>query len=336
MKRFLATCALALLAAPAWAQHCTGEDLIARLAPEDQQWLSDRIADVPYHQGLLWQAQRGDQRLVIVGTYHFDHWLHEKTLARLAPELAQADRLMVELGPAEEAQMKAAITSDPSLMVNISGPTLPERLDAETWAELSRAMTARGIPAIMVSKMRPWYVAMMLGMSPCLIQQMTAQGAAKGLDWQLADLAQADDIPIEALEPWDTVMRMFDGLTPEEEIQMLTFSLPMANLADDYTVTMEKAYGEGDIWRIWEFTRLEAYRKTGLSAAEVDTMTAETEEILIFARNRNWIAPINAAAGEAAAKGKSVVVAFGALHLPAEEGVLRLLERDGWTITGMD
>ena len=30
---------------------------------------------------------------------------------------------------------------------------------------------------------------------------------------------------------------------------------------------------------------------------------------------------------------EGVAAAFGALHLPGEDGVLRLLERDGWTIT---
>ena len=38
------------------------------------------------------------------------------------------------------------------------------------------------------------------------------------------------------------------------------------------------------------------------------------------------------AAAEAAGQGKGVVAGFGALHLPGENGVLRLLERDGWTI----
>mgnify|MGYP002652706691 CR=1 FL=1 len=36
---------------------------------------------------------------------------------------------------------------------------------------------------------------------------------------------------------------------------------------------------------------------------------------------------------KARGRGKPVVAAFGALHLPGKDGVLRLLERDGWTIT---
>ena len=59
---------------------------------------------------------------------------------------------------------------------------------------------------------------------------------------------------------------------------------------------------------------------------------ALAQERLMDRRNRAWIAPLTQAAEAAAPKGTEVVAAFGALHLPGEEGVLRLLERDGWTV----
>ena len=68
---------------------------------------------------------------------------------------------------------------------------------------------------IMAAKMRPWYVSMMMGMSPCVLQQVAKTGAANGLDWQLMAEAEKADIPVVALEPWDTVLTMFGGLTPQ-------------------------------------------------------------------------------------------------------------------------
>lgn len=52
-------------------------------------------------------------------------------------------------------------------------------------------------------------------------------------------------------------------------------------------------------------------------------------------RNESWIAPLTRAARQAAdaAPGGQVVAGFGALHLPGERGVLRLLEKDGWQVT---
>lgn len=333
MKTFLAACSMSLLAGAGWGAECVGKNLIAALPEADRTWIRQQAEAVPYHQGILWQARKGDAHISIVGTYHFDHPIHAATVDRLRQSLAASDRLLVELGPEEEKQLQSAMLSDPALMMDLTGPTLPERLSPEQWAEVGDAMDARGIPAVMASRMRPWYVATLLAISPCAMAQMKQDGdQPDGLDRRLIAEAEATGIPVEALEPWDTVIRIFADLTPQEEIDMIVYSLPVASYADDYAATMEVAYAAGDIWQIWEFGRLDGYRNSGLSKEVVDEMLADAEEILINKRNRSWIAPLTGAAEEAAAKGLRVVAAFGALHLPGEQGVLRLLENDGWTI----
>lgn len=333
MKTVLAASALMFLAGAGFAGECVGENLIAALPGEDRAWIRDRAEAVPYHQGILWRAEKGDAWISIVGTYHFDHAMHPDTVARLQPDLAAADRLLVEMGPEEEAQLQAAMLSDPTLIMDPTGPTLPERLSEPQWQEVSAAMEARGVPAVMASRMRPWYLAMLMGFSPCAMQQLTQESALlNGLDKRLMAEAETIGLPVEALEPWDTVIQMFGNLTPQEEVDMIVYSLPMAGYADDYTTTMDDAYAAGDIWQIWEFGRLDGYRNSGLTEGEVDEMLAEAEQILMHDRNRAWIDPMTGAANMAAASGKGVVAAFGALHLPGEKGVLRLLEQEGWTI----
>lgn len=333
MKTFLAACMLSLLAGAGWSAECVGKNLIAALPEADQRWISDQAAAVPYHQGILWKASKGDASISIVGTYHFDHPLHAATVARLKSELTAADRLLVELGPEEEKQLQSAMIGDPTLMMDPTGPTLPERLSPDQWAELGEAMEARGIPAVVASRMRPWYVSTLLAFSPCAMAQLRQGGGeAGGLDRRLIAEAKAAGVPVTAMEPWDTVIRIFSGLTGQEEIDMIVYSLPVASYADDYTATMEDAYAAGDIWAIWEFGRLDGYRNSGLPNADVDRMLADAENILIHERNRNWIGPLTSAANGAAVKGKGVVAAFGALHLPGDQGVLRLLENDGWKI----
>lgn len=334
MKSIPCVIALCFCAQAAAAAECVGQNLIGALPEADQAWIEARVEDLPNREGILWQASKGDAKMVLVGTYHFNHPAHAQTLARIAQDVAEADRLLVELGPEEEEKLKTAMTSDPGLLMDIEGPTLPERLEPEIWAELGDAMEARGVPAIMASRMRPWYVATLLGMSPCIMAEVAAAGGqTSGLDWQIMGLAAGADIPIEALEPWDTVLKMFGGLTPDEEIALIRYSLPAASYADDYTVTLADAYQAEDVWPIWEFSRLDGYRNSGLPEAEVDAMLDEAEELLINARNRSWIGPLTRAAEDAAADGgKGIVAAFGALHLPGDQGVLRLLENDGWQV----
>lgn len=314
------------------AGQCVGQNLIEALPEAERAEIARRSAAVPNNRGLYWRATKGDARIDMIGTFHFDDPGHDSIIRTLSPVIADAGALMVELGPEEEAEMKARMAADPALIVSADGPTLPERLEQEDWQALSAALADRGIPAVMASRLRPWYAATILGLAPCMMQQMADPDAARGLDWQLIEVAEREDVPVRALEPWDTVLTIFADLTPQEEIDLIRYSLPAAAHADDYAVTMADAYFAEDVWSIWEFGRLDAYRSSGLTRDEVDALTAEAQAVLMDRRNRNWIAPLSDAARDAAARGKPVFAAFGALHLPGENGILRLLERDGWTV----
>lgn len=315
------------------AATCSGTDLLAGLPAERQAQIAEAVAVTPYAQGIRYRATRGDAVIEIVGTYHFDDPRHDPTVAEMRPLIGEAGALLVEAGPEEEQRLTRALAEDPSLMVDADGPTLPERMGDAEWRELSAAMAERGLPAIMASRLRPWYVAMMLGLSPCMIEAAQAEGGS-GLDHRLMEVAGDAGTPILALEPWDTVFGVFRGMTPQEELDMIRAALPAARLADDYAATTLEAYFRGDIWAIWEYGRLDAYESSGLPREAVDRQLQLAEERLMTERNRSWIEPLTQAAEAAAAEGKPVVAAFGALHLPGETGVLRLLEGEGWTITG--
>lgn len=315
---------------------CVGTNLIDALPAEQRAEIDEAIRDVPHHRGILWRATKGDQAITLVGTYHFGDPRHQAMLDRLQPALADSAALYVEAGPAEEARLTAALAADPSLMVDAEGPTLPERLPADEWKQLSAAMAERGTPAVLTSRMRPWYVAMMLGISPCMLAEVAASGDTGGLDHLLIERAEGMDLPVRALEPWDTVFTLFRDLTPAQEIDMIRTALPAAAHADDYAVTLTDAYFGGDVRAIWEFGRFDAYRNSGLSQAQIDGQMDMAQRQLMDRRNRAWIAPLTTGAAQAAVLGKGIVAGFGALHLPGEQGVLRLLEQDGWTVTRLD
>lgn len=316
----------------AQAPVCAGTDLLAGLAPERRAQIADAVAATPYARGIRYRATRGASVIEIIGTYHFPDPRHDPLVAEMRPLIERAGALLVEAGPEEEGRLARALAEDPALMVDPTGPTLPERMGAEEWAELGAAMADRGLPAMMVARLRPWYVAMMLGLSPCMIQSARAAGVDSGLDHRLMRIAADSGTPVVALEPWDTVFRVFRDLTPDEELDMIRAALPAARLADDYAATTLEAYFRGDIWSVWEFGRLDAYDSSGLPRAAVDRQMQLAEQRLMVERNRSWIGPLTRAADTAAARGKPVVAAFGALHLPGETGVLRLLEAEGWTI----
>lgn len=99
-----------------------------------------------------------------------------------------------------------------------------------------------------------------------MVRTMAEQGGESGgLDHLLVAEAQDAGTPVRSLEPWDTIFGLFEGLTPEQELDMIRASLPAASYADDYAVTLTDAYFDGDVWKIWEFGRFDAYANSGLS-----------------------------------------------------------------------
>ncbi|MDO5622337.1 MAG: TraB/GumN family protein [Paracoccus sp. (in: a-proteobacteria)] len=335
MKRLISAFAFALAGVlPAQAQTvCHGTDLIAAMPPEARADLHARTAQVPFHRGLIWQAEKGDARIVMAGTYHFPDPRHQALLDRLLPEIERADAVYVEANTDAQAQLQTEMARNPALIMEMDGPTLPERLPAPLWADLSQAMSERGMPPFLISKMRPWYVSVMLGVSPCAMQQIQAEGADKGLDGLIEASARAIDLPVHSLEPWNTLFSIFDGMTTEQEQDMLQMAMVTAKDADDYGVTLGNSYFNGDTWLIWQYGLDMAYEDDSLTREQADEQIALAQDRLIDRRNASWIAPLEAAAADAATRGKPVFAAFGALHLPGEGGVLNLLAENGWVVS---
>lgn len=340
LRRGAVALSLALTAAAPGtaATVCNGRDLMAEMPAETAAQLREAVAGVPFAHGTMWQATRRDARIVLVGTYHFDDPRLDAQAAALGPLLTASDALMVEAGPEEEAALKHALAADPSLIVDATGKTLPERLTPEEWDALSDAMAARGVPPILVSRMRPWYVSMLLGISPCMLAEMRKRGDGDiaGLDRRLMRMAARDGVPVAAVEPYDTVFRLFDGLSPDDALASVRAGLIEAEEPDDFSATTTEAFFRGEVWELWEWSRLRAYEDGSMSRDEVDRQMALMQEVLMDSRNARWIAPLEARAEKAGAKGKPVMAAVGALHLPGEKGVLRLLERKGWTVAPLD
>jgi uncharacterized protein YbaP (TraB family) len=317
--------AASLLAAPVAAQSdCIGQNLLDALPAADRAALTAAAAAVPHPQGLLWRATKGDDTLHLIGTYHLDDPRHTATLARIEPLLDAARTILVEAGPAEEQALMSALARDPGLMVITQGPTLREALPLAEWNLLAQAMRDRGLPPFMVSKFQPWYVSLLLALPACDGAMQAERG---GLDGLVITHATENGIPLRALESHETVFRLFQSMSFDDQLGMIRSSLALEPISNDYAVTLADAYFTEDIRVIWELTRHLSLTAPGADPATVAQDFALMEQTLMTDRNRAWIPVLE----DAARKGPAVA-AFGALHLPGETGVLHLLEQSGWTL----
>ncbi len=315
--------------APVAAQTtCAGRDLIAAMAPADRASLDAIVAAAPFPAGNHWRATKARSTIDIIGTFHLFDPRMPGHLAKLAPVLNAADLILVEATDTEIAELQAAISTHPELMVT-QGATLPERLTKAEWAQVSTEMTARGIPAFLASKFQPWYVSVILSMPPCAMAAMA--GGSTGLDRLILDAAKAQGIPTRPLEPFDTIFRIFAGIAPEDQIDMIRAALPLTQNAEDMLATMTESYFRGDHRQIWEYSRLTGIKAAGDGRKKAEADFALMEKLLINSRNSAWTQIILDAAAD-----KTLVVAVGAGHLGGENGLLRLLEQAGYALAPGD
>jgi uncharacterized protein len=321
----LAALALSFLLAAPLAAKCVGQNLFDALPPDRLAEIDAGANAVPYSTGNFWRATRGNEVITIAGTYHFDDPRHFPILDALTPHITAATTVLVEAGPEEQKALMDLIGKDPSKVLITQGPTLYEQLPPDVWKKLADALSQRGIPGFMASKLKPWYIVAMLAIPPCAMADMTDQ--PKGLDGLVIDTAVAANVPVRALEPFDTIFQIFDGLTDKELAEMLKSTLALEDRSEDYARTLADSYFAGEARKIWELMRFVSYDMPGYTREEVDAEFAKMEEILAASRNRAWIPVLT----EAAAKGP-VFTAFGALHLSGTDGVLNLLQAQGFTL----
>jgi uncharacterized protein len=308
------------------AADCVGESLAERLSADQAAALATAAESTVYGRGLGWIATRDGAQVTVIGTMHLSDPRHADLVERFAPAVKEADLLLVEATEAEVAALQTAIATDPNLIFNQTGPTLPELLDEATWDGLSDALRARGIPPVLASKMQPWFLMVTLGMPPCAMDQIIAQ--EPGLDFLLVDIAQASGVPQAPLEPWDTLFGLISAAPQDEQLEMLKFSLMDEGLQQELYVAMLDGYFAEEVAEIWELSRIAMAFVPDLPPAEGEEIFALMEQALLTERNANWIPVIE----QAATEHDRIVVAVGAAHLPGEGGVLRLMENAGWTI----
>ena len=311
------------LVGPAFGS-CAGRNLIEALPEPDRQALFERAHAVPFAQGNLWRATRGGEEITLIGTLHMDDSRHEATMVALSPALDAARIVLVEAGPEEIAALQSRLARDPELMVQTEGPTLPERLSPELWDKLAQAVRARGVPPFMAAKLQPWYLSMILSIPPCALEAM---GEDRGLDARVIEAAETRGLPVRALEPYDTVFSVFDTMSDADQLSMITSSLALEDRSEDMSSTLIDSYFDEEARVIWEFSRAVALTIEGYSAERVEREFALMEAALMVQRNQDWIPVLTRAAADG-----PVLAAFGALHLSGDQGVLALLQAEGFTL----
>ncbi len=244
---------------------------------------------------LLWRVSKAPDGPVVYlyGTIH-DASIDDVPRAAL-DALASSRRFASELGDAEP---------DPDRFRELSrvarGPGIDTQL-GDDWWDLRDLLRDR-VREDDLRRARPWYALLLLNrrVAPRVV----------AMDATLAERAKARGIPVDGLEKPEDQIAALDQLVTVEDLRTAIRSRHA--LSCEYT------------------TLVAAYRSSDLASLEPMLVIPRTAEVLLYARNRRWIAAIER---YLTPEGGGAFIAVGLGHMLGDQGLTALLEKAGYRVT---
>jgi len=302
---------------------CHGKDLVAGLEaerPAEVAAVRAEAAGIPFGKGLLWEVVSPEGGVShVFGTMHSPDPRIVALSSTVERDLAAASAILVESTDALDPAPMAAQMAKLRPLIMLEGTTLDELLPPEAVAVVQKETAERGLPWAAARQMQPWMIAAAIGRSRC---DMAAAGqGGEVLDAIIARRAGEDGKRLVGLE---TVAEQFDavaGIPQGLHVNALADLAAMAGSSEDMMETTKRLYLAGETGLLLPLMRLlspKAYEGEGY---------ADFQHRLIAKRNQTMV---ERAMPELEKGG--AFMAVGALHLPGADGILKLLEKRGYTI----
>jgi uncharacterized protein YbaP (TraB family) len=189
--------------------------------------------------------------------------------------------------------------------------------DGKTIADITSAENAKKIRQFCMDSLH-WKESKYMRMSrltPFFLTSVILQdliGKSKSFEVELNKLAKKNKMTTMGLETIQLQMDLVNDVPYDEQIKLLLEGLTTNN--SEYN-NMVDCYLKKDINKLGEL----------MNDAE---LSPEFYSNFLVKRNQNWLPLISKLAQE-----KSIFIAVGAGHLPGEQGVLKLLQGSGYTVT---
>ena len=312
-----------LIPAFAGAQTCGTRSLIAELDADDRARLAALVAPHPFAEGILFRAEKPGSTVTVVGTIHIPDPRLDAIVDQVRDDVASAELLILEATTEDQAAIQTLAATQPEMFFITEGPTLIDLLSEEEWAAVTRRLSDIGIPGFLAAKFQPWYLSMTLAIPKCALALM--QSGEKGLDHSLEIIARDAAVPIATLDDTEAVLRIFSDEPLDKQLDGLRIGLEMQADGDASTSTLIEGYFSGRVRETWEYGRILLEDSSIENGPE---LFEEVNQSLLIGRNAAWEPKI-----AELVDGKNAVLAVGAAHLSGESGVLRALERAGYTVS---
>jgi uncharacterized protein YbaP (TraB family) len=266
------------------------------------------LAAVDSQRGLLWEIERAGQPVsYLFGTIHSEDPAVLALPAPVQQAFDTAERVVLEV----QLDMDAMLFSSQVMLLG-DGRRLSEITGKTLFEQTSRVIQTRGIPEVVLDRMKPWAAAVTLS--------MPAPETGEVLDMLLYQRALQAGKHVSGLESIREQLAVFDDMPEREQLVLLQDAVENFPEID----AMHRELLEA--WKQRDLATLMAINAAAMQAGDRQ-LAAEFQDRLIVRRNRLMAERLQPYLQEG-----NVFVAVGALHLPGETGLLNLLEQQGYTV----
>jgi uncharacterized protein YbaP (TraB family) len=272
------------------------------------------VETIPYGQGLLWRIEApGGAVSHLFGTMHAADSRVATPPAAVASVLDAAESLTVEvvMTPAVRRSLaEAMVLREGRMLGETVGPALLRRV-----LDIGGRY---GLQPWQTRALAPWALATLFAVPPAEVDQR--ETGAPILDDVLQDGAARGGLPLYGLESADEQTAIFTEMSEADQVALLRLAVDEHPRVGWWWEQLVEAYLARDVAGYIELM----FEQT---APEDQDLAERFLERLIDARNAVMVERMEPRLSEGGA-----LVAVGALHLPGERGILRLLEQRGHAI----
>lgn len=259
----------------------------------------------------VWKVSKGEQSLYIGGTCHVLRASDYPLPTEFDHAYAAADTLVFEIDP--------AVAQDPTFGMQLlakasytDGRSLKSVLSAEAYAALAAQGKKSGLPIEMLNSIKPGMVVMMLTM-----QELTKAGVTQeGVDMHYHTRGLKDGKAVHSLETPEFQIDLITSMGEGMEDELVLYGLEDLSQMQALFAELIGAWREGDLAKI-----------EALFIADMKDYP-ELYANMLADRNRRWIPQIQTLLNTPEVE----FVLVGVAHAAGEDGILHLLEAQGYTV----
>jgi uncharacterized protein YbaP (TraB family) len=163
-----------------------------------------------------------------------------------------------------------------------------------------------------ISPMKP-FVAIQLA------TQMQFIGKTASYELKFEEIAMESKVEIKGLETLEEQLSFFDNLTKEQQAEMVMEGIREMQKSIEFSKKVQQVYARQNVDSLYNML----HENGGVLHSE--------EKIFIDDRNKKWIPQIRESLAS-----KRTFIAVGAGHLGGPNGLIRLLEKEGYTLSPVE